>query len=119
MMKRRVLFSFPFFSLLATNARASTKYELFGVVFLQPQELLQARLDSAESLANYIKAIGIAATDFAARHDGLPASTGFVVLAIRPNRQSRVWLDFDRPLGVCAAETDYGVGPIRDWLWVE
>lgn len=102
-MKRRVLFSLPLLAVPTTDARAGTNYELFGVILLQPQELFQARLDSAESLSNYIKAIGIAADDFAARHDWLPPSTGFIVLAIRPNRQSRVWLDFDQPLPEASA----------------
>ena len=45
---------------------------------------------------------------------GLPATPTCDASALKADAYSGI-----RDLGVCAAETDYGVGPIRDWLWVE
>lgn len=88
-----------------TGARAAARYELFGVVLLQPEQVLAQRLGDPQPLVKYIKAVGAATTAFAVRHDQPSPASGFVVLAVRPNRTSRAWLDLDQPLpGALARE---------------
>lgn len=102
-MKRRHLFSLPILTMPMIGAPASDKYEMFGVVLLQPEGVFAQRLGGVEPLVNYIKALGAAATTFAGQQIRHSPSSGFVVLAVRPNRASRIWLDLEQPLAEASA----------------
>ncbi|GJJ00504.1 hypothetical protein RugamoR64_10420 [Duganella rhizosphaerae] len=80
------------FVLAITNiASANTPYETRGVVLLQPESVLNERIQT-NSLASYIRSVNAAATDVFASQTHGPAA-GFLVLAIRPGNQSAAWLD--------------------------
>lgn len=102
-MKRRHLFSLLTLTVPMSHAHASNNCELFGVVLLQPEAVLKQRLAGVEPLVSYIKALEVAVTGFAGRHDRHSPSSGFVVLAIRPNHTSHFWLDLEQPLGEAPA----------------
>ncbi|MEJ5999626.1 hypothetical protein [Paucibacter soli] len=88
---------------LATpGAQASEPVTNFNVVLLQPSDVLEARVPSVDALADYIKAVqgalreAVAGTE--AQEKTRQSVGGFVVLAVRPGLQSKVWLDFDQLL---------------------
>jgi hypothetical protein len=84
-------------------SQAAEALQTFGVSLLQPQEVFQARVQSVEALAAYIKSVQRVANDFfLAQPQGRP-TTGFIVLAVRPDQQSRVWLDLQPELSAQAA----------------
>ena len=65
------------------------------VALYQPDDELRARIgDSAESLAAYIGALNVAAERVLAAGKPHAGSTGAIVVAVKPGRRSRVWLEF-------------------------
>ncbi len=79
--------------LLSAAASAATPYRTESIVLLQPDFVLKERVPSVQSLSEYMKAVQSAAESALADEQPHPA-TGFLVLAVRPGRQSMVWLDF-------------------------
>lgn len=80
-------------------ARAAEPVTHFNVVLLQPSEVLEARVPSVDALASYIKAVQAALREAVADSEASKQSVGgFIVLAVRPGMQARVWLDFDQLL---------------------
>ena len=85
---------------IANAASASTPYEMKHVALLQPDFVLQERIAAdalaayiaADALAAYIASVNAAALDVLAGQTYEPAG-GFLVLAVRPGRQSAAWLD--------------------------
>src|SRR5690349_5073784 len=78
-------------SLASGLAMVAAPYELRSLTLLQPDEVLTARVPSAQLLAEYVKRVQavIAAT----LADVSPSpSAGQVVLAVRPGAQSKAWL---------------------------
>ena len=76
---------------IANAASASTPYEMKHIALLQPDFVLQERI-AADALAAYIASVNAAALDVLAGQTYEPAG-GFLVLAVRPGRQSAAWLD--------------------------
>lgn len=62
-------------------------------MLLQPEAVLEERVLSVQSLADYIQAVDTAANDALSKQKPQPAG-GYLVLAIRPGNKSMVWLDF-------------------------
>ena len=93
-----------FVAMLSSHlGHAAEPLQTFGISLLQPQEVLQSRVQSVEALAGYIKTVERNANDFfSAQPQGQP-TTGFIVLAVRPGQQSRVWLDLKPELPAHAA----------------
>jgi len=79
---------------LAPPARAAEPLQRVGVVLLQPSNVLEARVPSVDAMADYVRAIESAAREAVATSLSKRPTGGFIVVAVRPNRQSRVWLDF-------------------------
>lgn len=111
-------------------ASATNAYEMKGVVLLQPEFVIEKRT-SAGLLAPYIRSVNAAAADVLATRKQGPAS-GFLTVAIRPGKQSAVWLDIHPALPPALAKTllaslravpvpDVQVGPVvfavRVGLW--
>ncbi len=67
----------------------------FNVVLLQPSAVLEERVASIDAMADYIKAIEAAARDAVATSQARQSTGGYLVVAVRPGEQSKVWLDFD------------------------
>lgn len=85
-------------SLLASVANAApmaAPLTRFNVVLLQPSEVLEQRVASVDAMAEYIKQIEAAARDAVVASGAQQAVGGFIVVAVRPGQQSKVWLDFD------------------------
>lgn len=80
--------------LAATTGHAAEPFTRFNVVLLQSSKVLEERV-GVDAMADYIKAIEAAAQDAVAASPSRQATGGFLVVAVRPGRQSRVWLDFD------------------------
>jgi len=76
------------------HARAA---DSFGVVLLQPSSLLEQRVAGVDALADYIRAIEAAARDVVRANPAARPAAGFIVVAVRPGRRSKAWLDFDTP----------------------
>ena len=69
-----------------------------GVVLLQPESVLQSRVKDAAEFAAYMQQVeGAAAQALKGAFQRKPVG-GFIVLAIRPQRRSKVWLDLDGDL---------------------
>lgn len=90
---RRQLLAAPLI-LAAAAGHAAEPFTRFNVVLLQPSKVLEERV-SVDAMADYIKAIDAAAQEAVASSPSRQATGGFLVIAVRPGRQSRVWLDFD------------------------
>lgn len=67
----------------------------FNVVLLQPSALMERRVANIDAMADYIKAVQAAAREAVVASGATQAVGGFVVLAVKPGRKARVWLDFD------------------------
>lgn len=81
--------------LAAFNARAAEPFTNFNVVLLQPSSVLEERVASVDGMADYIKAIEAASREAVAASSARQSVGGFLVIAVRPGLQSKVWLDFD------------------------
>ena len=67
----------------------------FNVVLLQPSAVMERRVANIDAMADYIKAVQAAAREAVVASGATQAVGGFVVLAVKPGRKARVWLDFD------------------------
>lgn len=83
--------------LIGFTASAATPYRMDSLTLLQPDFVLKERVPSIDSLSAYIKDVQGAAAAALAEEPPHPAS-GHLVLAVRPGRQSMVWLDFEPDL---------------------
>ena len=91
----KVLAALAFAFAASVQAAEITRQE---VVLLQPDAELRARVPSVDVYGDYVNAVrsGWFATIQA---HALPQPTaGFLVLAVRPGQQSRLWLDFEPAL---------------------
>lgn len=91
---RCLVLSLVFF-VAASSARAAEPFTNFNVVLLQPSAVLEERVASIDAMADYIKAIEAAARDAVAASAVKQSTGGYLVVAVRPGEQSKVWLDFD------------------------
>lgn len=89
--------------LIGFTASAATPYRMDSVTLLQPDFVLKERVPSIDSLSGYIRAVQGAAAAALEKAPSHPAS-GHLVLAIRPGKQSMVWLDFKPSLPEATAE---------------
>jgi len=81
--------------LAAFNARAAEPFTNFNVVLLQPSSVLEERVASVDGMADYIKAIEAASREAVVASPAKQSVGGYLVVAVRPGLQSKVWLDFD------------------------
>lgn len=81
--------------LAAFSVRAAEPFTNFNVVLLQSSSVLEERVVSVDEMADYIKAIEAASRQAVAASPARQAVGGYLVVAVRPGQQSRVWLDFD------------------------
>ena len=72
-------------------------YQTRSILLLQPEPLIAARVNSADELAGYLLALGEAAAAALASENPAPAG-GFLVAAVRPGQQARIWLDLQPAL---------------------
>jgi len=79
----------------AAGARATEPITAFNVVLLQPSAVLEERVPSVDDMAAYIKAVQAAAREAVVASAAKQSVGGFIVVAVRPGLQSKVWLDFD------------------------
>ena len=91
---RSLLLSLIFF-LAGSCAQASEPVTQFNVVLLQPSSILEERVQSVDAMAEYIKAVQSALREAVIASGSKQSVGGFVVVAVRPGLQSKVWLDFD------------------------
>ncbi|UOD28925.1 hypothetical protein INH39_26355 [Massilia violaceinigra] len=90
--------------LCASSVQAASNVTAGGVVLLQPDQVIGARV-TVDKLAPYLKQVDTAATRALKATKGVPASGGFLVVAMRPGEQSKIWLDFNPPLPQALATT--------------
>ena len=79
----------------ACNAHAAEPITHFNVVLLQPSVVMEKRVADIDAMADYIKAVLAAAREAVVANGSTQAVGGFIVLAVKPGQQSKVWLDFD------------------------
>ncbi|MDC8771203.1 hypothetical protein [Roseateles albus] len=70
----------------------------FNIVLLQPSAVLEERVADVDAMAAYVKALGAAAGEAVLASGAQQSVGGFIVVAVRPGGQARVWLDFDAML---------------------
>jgi len=78
-----------------SSVRAAEPLTHFNVVLLQPSAVLEARVAKIDAMAEYVKAVEAAARGAVLASGARQAVGGFIVVAVRPGRRSKVWLDFD------------------------
>jgi hypothetical protein len=83
--------------LLSGSAFAVKPYSMQNVLLLQPDSVLRERVEVAD-LSIYIKSVITAADTSLAGIDKPVSSAGFIVVAVRPDGRSKVWLDFSPTL---------------------
>lgn len=79
----------------AFSAHAAEPLVNFNVVLLQPGSTLEQRVPSVDVMAEYVRSVEVAARNAVAASKARQSLGGFIVVAVRPGLQSRVWLDFD------------------------
>lgn len=79
----------------AFGAHAAEPLVNFNVVLLQPGSILQERVPSVDVMAEYVRSVEGAARNAVTASKARQSLGGFIVVAIRPGLQSKVWLDFD------------------------
>jgi len=84
--------------LLSGSALASKPYSVKSFMLLQPDSVLQERVGDVQGLANYVKSLDAAAAAALSRAKKPTPAAGFIVVAVRPNGQSKVWLDLSPAL---------------------
>jgi hypothetical protein len=89
---------FAFLLLVTMTACAGKSMKKTSIVLLQPEAIFQKRISDIQSLGVYINAVEAATLDAVNVSTMKPSTGGFVVLAIRPNRKTKVWLDFNPTL---------------------
>ena len=82
----------------AHPVRAAEALSRSGVVLLQNSTVLEQRVVNIDTMAEYIRAVESAAREAVQASPSKRAVAGFIVVAVRPQQKSRVWLDFDAPL---------------------
>jgi hypothetical protein len=82
---------------LNNSVFAMPQYNMQNVMLLQPDSVLSERVET-KGLSNYIKLINVAAATSLANISKPVPTTGFIVIAVRPGGQSKVWLDFSPTL---------------------
>lgn len=96
--------AFFFAAMLADGAaQATNEVSAVGLMLLQPERIIEARVSVAQ-LAPYLKQVDEAAVGAIKSAGTVPPSGGFVVVAIRPGGQSKIWLDFTPALPTRLAE---------------
>ncbi|MET0519057.1 MAG: hypothetical protein ABW005_09505 [Burkholderiaceae bacterium] len=73
-------------------------FRAYDVVLLQPGEVYEQRTAGSEAVAAYLRSVGDEAQRVLAEARPAMPNAGFIVVAVKPQRQARVWLDFERPL---------------------
>ncbi len=91
----RLFLSLLFFVLCNPCAQAAEPFTNFNVVLLQPGDVLEERVASVDAMAEYIKAVQSAVREAVVASGSKQSVGGFIVVAVRPGLQSKVWLDFD------------------------
>jgi len=79
----------------AACVHAAEPFTRFNVVLLQPNAVLEARVPSVDALARYIQAVEAASREGVLASGSGQSASGFIVVAVKPGLQSKVWLDFD------------------------
>ena len=77
-----------FFLLLlaAVCAQAAEPITNFNVVLLQPSAIMEERVADIDAMADYIKAVQVAAREAVVASGATQAVGGFIVLAVKPGR---------------------------------
>lgn len=66
-----------------------------SVCLLQPDAVMQQRASDVTALGEYLLAVQAAVATALVAFAQRPVASGFVVMAVRPGRQSRSWLDVE------------------------
>ena len=77
------------------NAERAFRRE--SIIFLQPNSVLEERCPSVQDLVAYIKTIESMAESVLVQEKAYPSS-GFLVIAVRPEKRLNIWLDFSPEL---------------------
>lgn len=77
------------------GASAAEPLVNFNVVLLQPGSTLEERVPGVDVMAEYIRSVEAAARNAVMASKARQSLGGFIVVAVRPGLQSKVWLDFD------------------------
>ncbi len=85
-------------SFFAAPVRAVEPITRFNIVLLQASSILEERVLNIDSMADYVKAVEAAAREAVVASGVQQSVGGFIVIAVRPGLQSKVWLDFDAML---------------------
>jgi hypothetical protein len=84
--------------LTSTSAMAASAFERTAIVLLQPDSVIEKRVLSVPALGEYMKSVESAVASAVKASSSKQPSGGFVVVAVRPGKQSNVWLDFHPPI---------------------
>jgi hypothetical protein len=76
-------------------AQAAEPIVYDNVVLLQPSSVLEERVANIDAMAEYVKALQVAAREAVLASSVKQAVGGYIVVAVKPGGQSKVWLDFD------------------------
>lgn len=79
----------------AAEGDMTAVYRVDRVVLLQPEFVLKERLPDPAGLGRFITAVNEAVAAVAARRTNAVPTSGFLVVAIRPEGRSRVWVDME------------------------
>lgn len=78
---------------LNSPAFAAEPYAMQSLTLLQPEVVVSERV-RVEDLSDYVKSVNADAQASLASSVKPTPTAGFIVVAVRPGSQSRVWLDF-------------------------
>ena len=80
---------------ISTAAHAVQPLVQHDVVLLQKGELIEQRVDGgADAMSAYLKTLGTALTETMRANPAQLPTSGFVVVALRPDNKTYTWFDF-------------------------
>lgn len=89
-MLRRLILTLLLSSIASTST--ASKLELRGVVLLQPEQVIGARVSGAAELADYLQALERAASAYFATLEPSAPRAGHLVVATKPGDATNAWV---------------------------
>ncbi len=77
---------------------AELPFEQRGIIMLQTKDVFLERVSGMEALEVYVKALVDAVDGAVVKQPKSAPSAGFLVVAVKPDGRSRIWLDVDPQL---------------------
>ncbi len=80
---------------LSGHSKAAERLSMDSITLLQPEQVIEERVPDIEAFARYTKQVESAVRTHLEHNEDKTPAAGFIVMAVRPGGQTRVWLDLE------------------------